>query len=211
MPRRLAAGLLALALAAPAGAQTPAAAIRHGYAWPTDRSPAAAALPRANPPVESGWNRDLDLPPIDAYQGEALRYVRTGLRPTLVVQLAVVAIGQPVQAMIVRAPDKEHLRTATRAFGQLPWQAFLELKASALAAMTRPPPEPAPAGPPSPGPEQIVVDAVDQLCTLEYAGLDLTVRRRLVCSDAGPLQDASQALIDAAERAAGPPEADAQR
>ena len=207
MPKRPALALILAAMAASAAAQTPAASVRHGYAWPTDRSPAADALPRATPPIEAGWNHDLDLPTVDAYQAEVLRYVRTGLKPTLVVQLAVVATGRPVQVMIEQAADKEHLRAATRAFGQLPWDAFLKLKADALAAMTDPPVEPDPlvAGGP------VMVDAVDQLCTLEYAGLGLSVRRRLSCGAPGALQDASDALLDAAQRAAGPPQADPQR
>jgi hypothetical protein len=207
MPKTPALALILAAMAASAAAQTPIASVRHGYAWPTDRSPAADALPRAMPPTEAGWNHDLDLPPVDAYQDEVLRYVRTGLKPTLVVQLAVVATGRPVQVMVEQAVDKEHLRTATRAFGQLPWDEFLKLKGAALAAMTDLPAEPDPllAGGP------VIVDAVDQLCTLEYAGLDLSVRRRLSCGAPGSLQDASDALVEAAQHAAGPAQGDPQR
>jgi hypothetical protein len=209
MRRRLAAGLIALALASPAAAQTPAAAIRHGYAWPTDASPAADALPRAEAPEPSGWNHDLDLPGVDAYEAETLRYTRTGRGPTLVVQLAVVTVGAPVQLMVLRAgagAGEARSRTVTRSFGQVSWASFLRLKAMALAAMTTPPPEP-----PPPAANAIVVRSVDEACRLEYAGLELMVRRELPCGSDGPLADAGQALLDEGERDAGPPQADARR
>ncbi len=199
MQCRFATALIVLALASPAAAQTAAAARRDGYAWPTDRSPAAEALPRANPPEGPGWGHDLDLPAVDAYQAEVLRYVRSGLGPTFVAQFAVVATGEPAQAMIERTADREHPGDVTRAFGQIPWRRFLQLKATALAPMTEPPAEPSAA---STG--QVVVGAVDELCTLEYSGLGLTVRRRVDCGGVGPLEDASQALVDAARRAAAP-------
>jgi len=200
MPKRLA---FAIALIAPAcaalvsAAQPAVTAPGHGYALPTDRSPAADALPRADPPSEAGWNRDLDLPRVEDYQQEVLRYVRTGLAPTLVVQFAVVAAGAPVQVMVEKANDRDHPRTASRAFGQVSWSEFLRLRGGALGPMADPPPEPPPAASAA-----ISVEAVEQLCMLEYSGLGLTVRRRLACGDDGPLQDARQALLDVAERTA---------
>lgn len=192
-------GLAAGPLAAPAQPSTPPTA--HGYALPSDRSPAADALPRADPPDRPGWNRNLDLPSVGAYEAEVLRYVRTGLTPTLVVQFAVVTQGEPVQVMVLRADgDPEH-PTVTRAFGWTPWATFLRLKGQALPPMAAPPDEPPPAAPGG-----IVVLAGDVVCSLEYAGPDLTMRRQLAsCSDAGPLQDASRAMIDTAEAAAPAP------
>jgi hypothetical protein len=194
---RLAAGLIALAVAAPAPAPASPAALRHGYALPTDVSPAADGLPRADPPDRPGWNRDLDLPPVDAYEAEVLRFVRSGLGPTLVVQFAVVAPRRPVQVMVLRAADREHPQTASRVFGEVSWATFLRLKAEALPAMSAPPDEPEPLAP-----GEIRVQAVDIDCSLEYAGAGLTVRRSTGCAAEGPLQDASRALVDAAEAAA---------
>jgi hypothetical protein len=201
MPKRLVFAMALIALASgPAVTlgQPSAPVTSHGYALPTDRSPAADALPRADPPTQAGWNRDLDLPRVEDYQQEVLRYVRTGLAPALVVQFAVVAPGGAVQVMVEKSNEREHTRIATRAFGQVPWSEFLRLRAAALGPMSAPPPEPAPAAS-----GEISVEAVDQVCLLEYSGLGLTVRRRLDCGDVGPLQDARQALLDAAERTVG--------
>ena len=197
MPKRLvfAMALSALALGATATLGQPLAPVTRGYALPTDSSAAADALPRANPPTQAGWNRDLDLPRVEDYQQEVLRYVRTGLAPTEVVQFAVVAPGEPVQVMIERASDREHMRAATRGFAHVSWDEFLRLRADALGPMSSPPAEPAPATS-----SEVSVEAVDQLCLLEYSGFGLSVHRRLACGDAGPLQDARQALLDAAER-----------
>jgi hypothetical protein len=202
MPKRqvFAMAVIALAsMAAAAAAEPLPPSAGHGYALPTDRSPAADTLPRADPPTQAGWNHDLDLPRVEDYQQEVLRYVRTGVAPTtLVVQFAVVAPGGAVQVMVERASDRARLRAATRAFGEISWSEFLRLRAGALAPMSLPPPEPQLTASAAES-----VEAVDQLCMLEYSGLGLALRRRTACGDDGPLQDVSQSLLDAAEHATG--------
>jgi hypothetical protein len=197
MPKRrlFAMVLIALALGPVALGQPSAPA--HGYALPTDRSPAADALPRADPPDRPGWNRNLDLPPVENYEAEVLRYVRTGVTPTLVVQFAVVSQGEPVQVMVIHARGEAEHPDTSRAFGHVSWATFLRLKGQALPPMTVPPDEP-----PPPAAGEIVVRADAADCSLGYAGPGLTVRRQLSCSDDGPLQDVSRALIDTAEAAA---------
>ena len=210
MPSRIAAmiALAALALGAHASAapRPAAAAARDGYAMPADASPAADALPRADPPGGSGLYEDLDLPQIGDYTGEVLRYTSTGLSPTLVVQLAVVRPRQPVQVMVIRATGPSHLKEATRAFGKLPWADFVSLRDRALPGLLRPP-SPEPREPPAPTPADsgaIAVTAVDQVCSLEFSGVGLSVRRQLDCQDGGDLDAVTLSLIELGERAAHP-------
>jgi hypothetical protein len=202
MPSRLAFALIAvtLAVAGQAAAQ-PGVGGRHGYALPADPSPAADALPRAYPPGQPQFYQDLDLPQVSDYQDEVLRYSETGLAPTLIVQFAVVRPGRPVQVLIERASGLTHLKEATRAFGAIPWSEFERLKRLAVPPILTPPTEPS-ADPPAA--DEVTVTAVDQVCTLEFSGQGLLVRRRIECAADGALQQAREAMLEAAKHAAQP-------
>jgi hypothetical protein len=204
MPNRLACGLIWLALAALAGAAigqpVRILAIRHGYALPGDASAAADALPRAYPPDRPQFYQDLDLPQASDYQDEVLRYSETGLTPVVVVQFAVVRLHRPVQVLVERASGLTHLKEATRAFGEISWAEFERLKALALPPILA---MPATSGDTAATGETSVT-AVDRVCTLEYAGLGLTVRRRMPCAAEGALFEARQAMLEASAGAAIP-------
>jgi hypothetical protein len=105
----------------------------------------AGTLPQAVPPGPiNRFNKDLDLPEIDHYGDEVLRYVRGGLAPGPVVQFAVLRPGQPVQVMIIRVQDvsRGDWRAGSRSFGTLPWAAYLAMRTRALDTLFQTPPEP---------------------------------------------------------------------
>ncbi len=111
-------------------------------------APRSVQAPRVAPPSPgSDFARAVDLPQIGRYQEEVLRISEGGFFPATVIQLAVIAPGQPVQMLVIRAGGYGHWQNNRRRVSTLAWADYAEYRRrlftalsehAAIAATTKP-------------------------------------------------------------------------